>query len=234
MFKRRAKRSWLKIVADFIYPRGGWSRAASYIGHRLRRLPDSPQKIARGIGAGVFISFTPFFGFHFVLAVIAAIIVRGNMLAAVLATFFGNPLTFPFIAAVSFETGLRILGRTEVFPMRQVFDAFADASVEMWWNFKALFNDNVTRWESLSGFFDAVFLPYLVGGLGPGLIAGIVCYFLSEPVIRAYQKHRRKKLRRKWDEMRQRKEAKQAREERARDAVPEAPQETSAQGGEKG
>jgi hypothetical protein len=31
----------------------------SYVMHRLRRLPDPPHKIARGIAAGVFVSFTP-------------------------------------------------------------------------------------------------------------------------------------------------------------------------------
>ena len=93
VFKRRDRRPVWEIVARALYPRGGWRRAAEYIALRLRRLPDSPEKIARGIGAGVFTTFTPFYGLHFILAGILAKILRGNIVAAILGTFFGNPLT---------------------------------------------------------------------------------------------------------------------------------------------
>ncbi|HEY9022386.1 MAG TPA: DUF2062 domain-containing protein, partial [Paracoccaceae bacterium] len=53
VFKRRDKRPLWKIVAEFFWPRGGWTRAAQYVRHRLHRLPDTPEKIARGIFAGV-------------------------------------------------------------------------------------------------------------------------------------------------------------------------------------
>jgi uncharacterized protein len=95
VFKRRKKLSYGRWIAEAFYPRSGWKRAASYIWHRLRRLPDTPHKIARGVGIGVFISFTPFFGFHFVAAVLLSLLIRGNALAALLATFFGNPITCP-------------------------------------------------------------------------------------------------------------------------------------------
>ncbi|PWE32491.1 DUF2062 domain-containing protein [Maritimibacter sp. 55A14] len=202
MFKRRIKRNWPTIVAHWFYPRGGWARALSYMAHRLRRLPDTPSKIARGVGAGVFVSFTPFFGFHFVTAVIVGFAVRGNILAALLATFFGNPLTFPLIAATSLETGNFLLGRDVIFPFRVIVSSFGDASVELWRNFEAIFTDANAEWHRLAEFFDTVFLPYLVGGMVPGFAAGLVAYFFSKPLIAAYQKHRRKKLRKKWAEMR--------------------------------
>ena len=44
------------------YPDGGWQRAGSYVWHRLRRLPDRPERIAKGIAAGVMVSFLPIFG----------------------------------------------------------------------------------------------------------------------------------------------------------------------------
>ena len=95
VFRRRDRRPIKTIVSEFFLPRGGWSRAAQYVVHRLSRLPDPPHRIARGIFAGVFISFTPFFGFHFLGAAAIAWSLRGNILAALLATFFGNPLTTP-------------------------------------------------------------------------------------------------------------------------------------------
>jgi uncharacterized protein (DUF2062 family) len=69
-------------VLDFVYPRGGWARAFEYVKHRVRRLPDTPEKIGRGIWAGVFICFTPMFGLHFVFGAIVARLMRGNIFAA--------------------------------------------------------------------------------------------------------------------------------------------------------
>ena len=72
MFKRRTPKSYLRMLADWVYPKGGWGRAISYVLHRLRRLPDPPHRIARGVAAGVFVCYTPFFGLHFFLAAFLA------------------------------------------------------------------------------------------------------------------------------------------------------------------
>jgi len=110
VFKRRDKRPIWQVVKEFFWPRGGWARAAHYVKHRLRRLPDSPARIARGIFAGVFTTFTPFFGLHFIVAALIAFVMRGNILAALLSTFFGNPLTYVPIAMASLRTGYWMLG----------------------------------------------------------------------------------------------------------------------------
>lgn len=110
VFKRRDRRSIVQIVADFVYPRGGWGRAFEYVKHRVRRLPDTPEKISRGIWAGVFTTFTPFYGLHFLVAVLIARVMRGNILASLLGTFFGNPLTYLPIAVASLSTGHFLLG----------------------------------------------------------------------------------------------------------------------------
>ena len=94
VFKRRDRRSIISIFMRFFWPQGGWKRAFHYVQYRLRRLPDSSQKISRGIWAGLFTTFTPFYGLHFITAAIIARILKGNILAALLATFFGNPLTY--------------------------------------------------------------------------------------------------------------------------------------------
>ena len=94
VFKRRDRRSALRVVGEALYPRGGWGRAFEYVKHRVRRLPDSPERIARGIWAGVFVTFTPFFGLHFIFAALIARMMQGNILASLMATFFGIPLTY--------------------------------------------------------------------------------------------------------------------------------------------
>lgn len=198
MFKRNP-RSYLRMVAEFFYPRGGWYRAAGYVAHRLHRLPDPPHRISRGIAAGVAACFTPFFGLHFLTAAIFAFIMRGNLLAALLATFFGNPLTFPLIAELSISLGSRFMDLPVGMHLPQIVDAFGQAMGDLWHNFKAMFTDEIAHWGGLHRFFHRVFLPYLVGGIIPGISAGMIAYGLSRPVIHAYQRRRIKKLKERYE-----------------------------------
>jgi len=175
VFKRRNPRSYFRTFVEALWPRGGWTRAFHYVKHRIRRLPDRPDRIARGVGAGVFVSFTPFFGLHFISAAISAWIVRGNVLAALLGTFFGNPLTFPIIAVSSMKFGHWILG-TEFDESQHatIFGKFVGASEDLRHNFFAMFTDDTAHWTNLYNFWNEIFLPYLVGGFLPGIVAGVV------------------------------------------------------------
>ena len=203
VFKRRKPRTYVEIVSESFYPRGGWRRAMRYVGHRLQRLPDPSHKISRGIAAGVFTSFTPFFGMHFFIAALLAWAMRGNIIAALLATFFGNPLTFPLIAAVSMELGSLMLGYKGV-PLHLVLEAFSNASISLWHNFMAIFTPERANWQGFDIFWDRVFLPYLVGGILPGLASAIAAYFLADPVIAAYQKARVARLKKRFAKKRER------------------------------
>ncbi|MDN5787224.1 DUF2062 domain-containing protein [Pseudorhodobacter sp.] len=195
VFKRRDKRSWGRAAIEALWPRGGWNRAAMYMKHRLRRLPDAPHRIARGIFAGILVSFSPLFGLHFGGAALIAWIMRGNILAALMATFVGNPITFPFIAAFSVEFGNFLLGHPGVMSPLEIFRDFGQASAELTRNISSLFSSEPAHWDRLSRFFFRVYWPYLVGGIIPGLIAGTVGYYVSLPIILAYQNRRTKKLR---------------------------------------
>ena len=202
VFKRRDRRPWWRIVYEFIWPKGGWARAFYYVKHRLRRLPDPPHRIARGIFAGIFVTFSPFFGFHFFLAALVAWVMRGNIVAALLSTFVGNPLTFLPIATLSFQTGNFLLGRigtpAEEAIGRSLGGKFVDAWGDLRHNFIAMFTDEAADWHNLYIFYDEVFFPYMIGGLIPGVICGIVGYYLSLPVIQAYQNRRKGRLKDKF------------------------------------
>ncbi|WP_375261297.1 DUF2062 domain-containing protein [Palleronia sp.] len=199
MFKRRTPRSTLAQIGRTLWPRGGWLRALRYVVYRIRRLPDPAYKISRGLAAGVFACFTPLFGFHFFVAAGLSWIMGGNILAALLATFFGNPITFPIIAAISVELGSWILGRPEPMPLGEVFNAFSHVSVELWDNTRAIFTPATVAWADMSAFFDMVFLPYLVGGIIPGLITAVAVYCVSRPIIAAYQKARINRLKARFE-----------------------------------
>jgi uncharacterized protein (DUF2062 family) len=203
VFKRRTKLSWGQWIAEGFYPKAGWKRAASYVAHRIRRLPDTPHKIAMGIAAGVYVSYTPFFGLHFLVAALLAIVLRGNVLAALLGTFFGNPLTFPFIAASALGTGHFILGSQHRKGIEDtILSHFGGAFADLWHNFTTLFSGGAADWSRLEGFFSSVYLPYLVGGVLPGLISGVIVYFLSRPLIVAYQARRKGRLLARFKERR--------------------------------
>lgn len=187
MFRRRNPRSWLRLARELMWPRGGWARASRYVRHRLRRLPDPPQRIGRGVAAGVLISFTPLFGLHFLASALLAKAVRGNILAAILGTFAGNPVTFPIIAVVSLEIGDAILG-TSRSGKRGVWDAASAAWADVWGNLGAAFTPEPMRWEGMRTFFADVFLPYTVGGALPGALAAAAAYALTVPAVAAYQR----------------------------------------------
>ncbi|MDQ2095843.1 DUF2062 domain-containing protein [Rhodalgimonas zhirmunskyi] len=204
VFKRRDRRPFWKIVIEFFYPRGGWLRAALYVKHRLNRLPDPPHKISRGIWAGVFTTFTPFYGLHFVVAALIARIMQGNILAALLATFFGNPLTYLPIGIVSLKTGHWILGsRFDHHEAEQSLGrTFARASEDLWFNLRAWYDGAPTDWTHLHRFYDDVFFPYMVGGIIPGVIVASIAYYIALPLLQAYQKHRKSKLKAKLEAIR--------------------------------
>jgi uncharacterized protein len=207
VFKRRDRRPIWQAVLDFLWPRGGWVRAFEYVKHRVRRLPDTPEKIARGIWAGVFTTFTPFFGLHFILAWLIARLMRGNILAALLATFFGNPLTYVPIAATSLWFGHRLLGgRPPGGFETSLAEKFAGAWNDLFHNLWAIFTPETADWHRLSVFYTEVFFPFMIGGIVPGIIAATICYFLSVPVIRVYQNRRRKVLQAKLGQLRKKPE----------------------------
>lgn len=193
VFKRRDPRSYGQMATEFVYPRGGWRRAGQYVLHRLRRLPDPPHRIGRGVAAGVFVSFTPLFGIHFLGAIALAWVMGGNIFAALLATFVGNPLTTPFIAVLSVSLGRWLLGVEGDIGPQEIVAEIAAATGEVGHNVLTAFTREAADWTHLEAFFADIFLPYLVGGIIPGLIAATLGHYLTLPVVRAYQKRREEK-----------------------------------------
>lgn len=195
ILKRREKPSFWVRAREFIAPRKGMLRGVDYLSKRMRRLPDSPHRIALGFACGAMASFTPFFGFHFFVAAGIAWLVRGNVIASLFGTAVGNPFTFPVISTSSLYLGRWIMGRGEdgsTFDV--VMDSFADAFKSIWGTMKSWFGYGPSMWDGLVQFFDDVFLPYLIGGAIPGLVAGILFYAILLPVVSAYQSRRRTKL----------------------------------------
>lgn len=191
VFKRRDKQSLLQRLRTLFYPKKGWKRSFKYVGHRVKRLPDTSHKISLGAAIGIFVCFSPILGVHMAMALILVYILRANLVAAFITTMFGNPVTYPFIAAASLNLGRTVLGkniRGEDF--QSLHAAFWEASTGAWQLVQSWFGV-AERPEGLADFMSNLFLPYLVGGTILGIAAGTTTYFVVKPVIAAYQLRRR-------------------------------------------
>lgn len=195
VFKRRDKLPFWQAISAFFVPRKGWRRAFTYVGHRLRRLPDSPHNIAFGVAIGVWVCFTPLFGIHMLVAMLIAMLLRVNVLAAFLGTFFGTPPTFIVIATINYRLGNWMLGiAAEDRQSESILRLFRGAFVDLWLNFKTIFTTETVDWTHLLEFFSTVAWPYTVGGIIPGLVMAFATYVTAKPLIYAYQNRRKGRL----------------------------------------
>jgi uncharacterized protein len=197
VFKRRQRLSFWEQTRAQVYPRGGFVRMAKYLWHRLRRLPDPPHRVARGIFAGTFVNFPPIFGLQLVAAAALAWALRGNVLAALLATLLSNPITTPIIAVVSLQMGHWILGSPDHLSMTGIFAAFSMAGADLWHNVRAAFTADKAHWDGLHLFWDRIYFPYLIGSILPGLVTSVGFAALTVPLVRAYQALRRRRLKKR-------------------------------------
>ena len=77
----------------------------------LLRSHSSPHEIALGVAIGVFIGITPFYGFHILTALLAALTMkRVNKAAIFLGMNISLPPTIPFITWAGYSIGRKILG----------------------------------------------------------------------------------------------------------------------------
>lgn len=77
---------------------------------KILSLDNHPGHISAGFAIGVFISFTPFFGLHTPLAILAAFLLRINKVTCITGAWVNTPLTVVPILIASYRVGLFILG----------------------------------------------------------------------------------------------------------------------------
>lgn len=192
IFKRRKPRGTAKKIKETLWPAMGWGRTANYYRHRLFRTGDSTYRIAAGLAAGVAVSWSPFYGTHFIQALFFAWLLRANLLAGFLGTAWGNPWTFPFMLWTSYIVGIWICG---LFGLSGfvALPAHLDAGY---------FTDE--PWEFIRFMVSSplkLFLPLTVGGYLCGLLIWPVAYLLLYYPVHfsrlAYIKQRRRIRRRK-------------------------------------
>ncbi len=73
---------------------------------RLLRMNNTPAEVALGVALGVFIAILPFYGFHTLMVLAAAVLIRkANKIAILAGTNISLPPTVPFITWAGYEIG---------------------------------------------------------------------------------------------------------------------------------
>lgn len=182
MFARRDALSLSRRLRQWLWPRTGWGRAASYYWHRLQRIPGTPASIAAGFACGLAVSFTPLVGLHLLIALGLAWALRASLLASIIGTLAVNPWTAPVVWFSTYYVGTLLLpGEASAGLGLSKFVAMFVAMTEAALKFDLVLFERAV-WP--------LFLPMMVGSLPVGLLVGFVTYFALEPVIRAFQARR--------------------------------------------
>jgi uncharacterized protein (DUF2062 family) len=173
LFRRREAESFFERMRVHLWPRRSWGRSSRYIIYRLRRLSDTPHAVALGFAAGVFAAVTPFLGTHMVMAALIAWIIGGSVVAALLGTFIGNPLTYPVLWYSTYEVGDLILGGTAEKPSIDLSGGIFQSSLDQLW---------------------PILKPMTLGSLPVGVALAALSYVVVKPMVEAYKHRRRRRL----------------------------------------
>ena len=140
-------------------------RASLFYFLKLIRVKDSKDKLAIGFACGSMVSFSPFIGFHFFLAVIFAYILRGNMVASLIGTFIGNPFTFPFIWIFIYQVGNIFFKNDKNFSLEFTFQSLFDQGYD-------------------------ILIPMLIGSLIVSIPIWLISYFSVKFLMSSFKKRK--------------------------------------------
>ena len=175
ILKRRQPRTRVQHVREALWPSMGLARLGKYYKHRIGRLPGTPYYIAAGFATGVAVSFTPFVGFHLMLAGFITWMLGGSLMAMVLGTLIsGNPWTFPFIWLSSYKFGQMMLGHASTKAAKVL-------------NHQFTFNDLLQKPLEL-------LLPMSLGSLPLAIAAWFITYYIVADVVKRHKDARLKRI----------------------------------------
>jgi len=118
-------------------------------------LDSHPGHISTGFAVGVFISFTPFFGFHAAMAIAAAFIFRLNKVTCLTGSCINTPLTVVPVLGLSYKIGTVLRGLAPQDLHIQALD-----------------------WQHLKGHATSILLGSSIIGFLAAVFAYFLCYYL--------------------------------------------------------
>lgn len=175
------RRPLLSRMAVAVAPlRRGWHESLSAVGRQLVNLRASPHEIGLGCALGAFVSVTPLLGVQTLLAIIFAFMLRASVPAAIIGTFLGNPLSWPFIWVSTYLMGLQIVG------LEGAFDpAAVQRNVVLLWG--ALSDPSPQLLDATVALFWPLLWPMLAGSVPIGLLTAAIVYYISRNMVRGWR-----------------------------------------------
>lgn len=169
--------------------------ALRFVKFHILHVDDSAHSIALGVAVGVFCACLPPLGFHIVIALILAFILKANKATALLAVWISNPLTFIPIYLPCYFVGravLTLFNATPAMPSEQVVSLLTEY-LSVGRIFTKLFTAQF--WQEIGSLFGQIGLELTVGGLIMGPIVATAAYYSTRAFI---THHRQKKPRRRY------------------------------------
>ena len=111
----------------------------------------------------------PAFGFSFLLAIFFAFLFRGNIIASLIGTFIGNPLTFPFIWSLIYNVGIFITSKNQ-----------------------RILNSEISIDMILNQTYE-IFVPMLIGGAIISFPIWLITFLVTYSFVSSYKKSKAKK-----------------------------------------
>ncbi len=132
---------------------------------KILSLDDSPHKIALSFAVGVYISISPFLGFHTLLAILLSLIFKLNKVATITGSWINNPWTLAPVYYADLKIGCFVLNNEVNFNIRPF-------TLEHYLN---------------SGKY--VFFDILVGSIILGVAVSTVTYFVLRFILERRRKN---------------------------------------------
>jgi uncharacterized protein len=141
------------------------TRSFRTLARQVLHLEESPQRTAVAFALGVFIAFSPLYGFHTILVLLSTWLFGLNVVALLAGAFINNPWTVVPILSITYWTGALLLGRTDT-------PAFS--------------------WQDLSvqGLYQQVLPyaePFVVGGVTLSVVGALLAYPAAYLLIAKYR-----------------------------------------------
>jgi hypothetical protein len=133
-----------------------WLRRTGQI---LLQVEDSPSRVALAFALGVFIAFSPLLGIHTGLAIVIALAFRLNKVAILAGAWINNPWTLAPMYTAGTLLGCFVLGVSPT------------SLGEIDWSLSGR-----AFYGSLASGLRPLVLPFVVGNLALGAVAGLVSF----------------------------------------------------------
>jgi uncharacterized protein (DUF2062 family) len=161
--------------------------AVRFVKFRILHVDDTPERIARGVAVGLVVAFSPFLGFHMIIALTMAALLKANKALAVAMVWLSNPLTLLPVYLPAYMVGRLLVGW--VHPASRIEPAQVDDLLSSIFSLSAFITRAHTGafWKEVGMVFGKIGLEVTVGGFVLGMLAATLGYIATYHLIVRYR-----------------------------------------------